>query len=188
MNQQPLPWLTAGRAVFRCIGRSTLLLTRREVHLPRAWVGRRVRFADGSIGRVYRETVVGSRPTDPCVLDVCFRLRGVRGRAHTLFEWESLLNTPLFVGFPGFATKLWIAHDDNGTYRGLYEWDGAELAEAYARALWRVLQLVSQPGSIHYRVLPGKRRQDVFTEVAGGVRQTVAEEEGGEWWDVVGIA
>jgi hypothetical protein len=188
MDQQPLPWTTAARAVGRCIARSAVMLARGEVHLPRSWVGRRVRFGDGSVGRVYRETAVDGRPAEPCVLDVCFRLRGVRGRAHTLFEWESIINTPLFVGFPGFATKLWVAHDDNGKYRGLYEWDGAERAEAYARALWRVLQLVSEPGSIHYRVLPGKRREDVFTQVEGGVSEPAAEVGAGEWWEVVGVA
>jgi hypothetical protein len=188
MDQQPLSWTTAARAVGRCIARSAVMLARGEVHLPRSWVGRRVRFGDGSVGRVYRETAVDGRPPEPCVLEVCFRLWGVRGRAHTLFEWESIINTPLFVGFPGFATKLWVAHDDNGKYRGLYEWDGAERAEAYARALWRVLQLVSEPGSIHYRVLPGKRREDVFTQVEGGVSEPAAEVGAGEWWEVVGVA
>jgi hypothetical protein len=188
MNQQPLPWMTATRAVGRCIVRSAVMLAGGEVHLPRDWVGRKVRFGDGSIGRVYRETAVEGRPVDPCVLDVCFRLRWVRGVGHTLFEWESLLNTPLFVGFPGFSTKLWFAHDDNGVYRGLYEWDGPERAEAYARALWRVLQLVSEAGSIHYRVLPGKRREDVFVEVDGGVREPAGEVGAGEWWEVVGVA
>jgi hypothetical protein len=73
-------------------------------------------------------------------------------------------------------------------YRGLYEWDRAERAEAYARALWRVLQLVSEPGSIHYEVLPGKRREDVFAAVDGGVRQSAEEIGAGEWWEVVGVA
>lgn len=187
MTEQPLPWGSAAAAVGRCIARSGLMLVRGQVHLPSEWVGRRVRFGDGTVGRVYRETAVDTRPVDPCVLDVCFRLRAVRGGAHRLFEWESLLNTPLFVGFPGFATKLWVAHDDNGTYRGLYEWDGAERAEAYARALWRVLQLVSVPGSIHYRVLQGKRREDVFTELDGGSREPAVAAASGEWWEVVAL-
>ena len=35
----------------------------------------------------------------------------------------SLLNTPFFVGFPGFVSKLWLANDEHGVYRGLYRWD-----------------------------------------------------------------
>ncbi|MDN5795309.1 MAG: hypothetical protein L0H79_06090 [Intrasporangium sp.] len=185
MSQHPLPWGTATQAVGHCIVRSSVMLARGEVHLPREWVGRRVAFGDGSTGRVYRETAVDARPVDTCVLDVCFRLRGVRGAGHALFERESLLNTPLFVGFPGFATKLWVAHDDNGTYRGLYEWDGAARADAYARALWRVLQLVSVPDSIHFQVLPGIRREEVFARVGGPLGPAAGSE--GEWWEVVGV-
>ena len=110
----------------------------------------RLRFADGTSARVFRETTVDRGATlDPCVLVVEFRLRAVRGRGHAVFRRESLLNTPLFAGFPGLVSKLWLADDERGRYRGLYEWDGPRLAENYARALWRVLALVSVRGSIH---------------------------------------
>ena len=123
------------------------LLAQRRVHQPRTWVGRRLRFADGSSAPVYRETVIDRGPAEePCLLVVGFRLRAVRGRGHVLFRWESELNTPLFVGFPGFVSKLWLAHDDHDLYRGVYEWDGPHRAEDYARALYRVLALVSCTG------------------------------------------
>ncbi|HEU4546702.1 MAG TPA: hypothetical protein VFR88_10460, partial [Microlunatus sp.] len=143
------------------------MLRRREVHQPRGNVGRVIPFADGTTGRVYRETAVDRPAADPCVLVVSFRLRLVRGRLHPLFRIESILNTPLFVGFPGFVSKLWLAHDSHGLYRGLYEWDGADRADSYARSLWRVLELVSEKGSIDYRVLPGLRRDEVLAEPAG---------------------
>ena len=195
MSQQPLPRSAAAAAVGRCIWRSTLMLAGGSVHLPREWVERRIRFSDGTTGRVYRETSVDAvHHLDPCVLEVAFRLRAARGFAHTLFEWESLLNTPLFVGFPGFRTKLWVAHDERGTYRGIYEWDGARRAESYARALWRLLELVSVPGSIRYTVLPGLRRADLFPEsptspvLAGvdGQAPEAAAAETGTWWQVLG--
>lgn len=75
-----------------------------------------------------------------------------------------MLNTPLFVGFRGCVSKLWLAHDENGVYRGLYQWNDAQLADAYVRALWWVLALVSARGSIHYVVLPGLRRDDVLAD------------------------
>jgi hypothetical protein len=158
------------------------MLARGQVRRPREYVGRVIRFADGSSGRVYRETCVDRPPTDPCVLVVAFRLRGVRGRGHVWFERESLLNTPLFVGFPGFVSKLWLAHDGHGTYRGLYEWDGAVAAEQYARALWRVLALVSTRGSIHYRVFPGLRRDDVLADPGRLNGQALSD---GETWSRV---
>ena len=54
----------------------------------------------------------------PCVLVVEFRLQAVRGRGHAMFRRESLLNTPLFAGFPGLVSKLWLADDERGRYRG----------------------------------------------------------------------
>jgi hypothetical protein len=149
-------------------------------------VGRQLRFADGTSARVYRETVVRRGATeDPCVLVVEFRLRTVRGRAHAAFRLESLLNTPLFVGFPGFVSKLWLANDERGRYRGLYEWDGPQRADHYARALWRVLALVSVPGSIHYMVLPGLRRDELLArpQVLAGPAA-----DGAAWWRPVEVS
>lgn len=186
-NVGPLPKAVAWRAVARCVGRTVVMLAAGDLRLPRQNVGRRIRFADGTTGRVYRETKVDRPPpTDPCVLVVSFRLRGVSGRGHRLFEVESILNTLLFAGFPGLVTKLWMAHDDNGTYRGLYEWDGPQAAEDYARALWRVLELVSEEGSIDFRVLPGLRRDDVLANP--GLLDPHAEAEPRAWWRVVEAA
>ncbi|HEY5846115.1 MAG TPA: hypothetical protein VIT42_04910 [Microlunatus sp.] len=128
-GQRPLP----ARPAWAAIGRSALttvhLLARRRIHLPRTHVGWWLHFADGSASWVYRETVVDrATPADPAVLVVAFRLRWVRGIGHRMFRLESLLNTPLFVGFPGLVSKLWLAHDAAGVYRGVYQWDGAQSA------------------------------------------------------------
>lgn len=182
----PLPVGSALRALMKCIAVTALLLVRRRIHLPTGHVGMWLHFADGTSARVYRETVMdAAEPADPCVLVVAFRLRGIRGRGHTAFRRESLLNTPLFVGFPGFVSKLWLAHDAHGVYRGLYEWDGPARAEAYARALWRVLALVSVPGSINYQVLPGLRRDDLLADPT--VRQQTAPTARADWWQLVSV-
>ena len=143
----------------RCVLVSLVMLVRRDVTLPRDNLGRELRFADGSAARVYRESSTRRVATEPCFLAVTFRLRAVRGWGHRWFRRESLLNTPLFVGFPGFVSKLWLTHDGQGRYRGLYEWDGFQNAHRYARSLWRVLELVSEPGSEDYRVFAGLTRQ-----------------------------
>lgn len=163
-GRHPLPRGTALRAVVRCFAVSVWMLGRGQVHWPRANVDRALGFADDSTARVYRETVADTSPRDPCFLAVSFRLRWVRGRGHAWFRRESILNTPLFVGFPGFVSKLRMAHDGRGTYRGLYEWDGADRAENYARSLWRVLELVSERDSIDYRVFAGLSRDQVLAE------------------------
>jgi hypothetical protein len=179
-EEPPLAYRAALWAVTGCAASTARLLWRHRLHLPRGHVGMRLRFADGTSARVYRETVVDRHATgDPCVLVVGFRLRAVRGWGHAAFRAESLLNTPLFAGFPGLVSKLWLADDQRGRYRGLYEWDGPRRAEAYARALWRVLALVSVPGSIHYVVLPGLRRDELLARpqvLAGAAADPAA------WW------
>lgn len=177
-ERSPLPVAVAARSVARCVLRSAALLLGGRVRTPDRAVGGRLRFADGTSAPVYRETVLErDPPAAPCSLVVRFRLRGVRGRGHAAFRAESLLNTPLFVGFPGFVSKLWLAADENGAYRGVYEWDGPELAHAYARALWRVLELVSVSGSIGYAVVPGLHRDDLVAAPAGAGTAI-----GRDWW------
>src|SRR6516225_6509996 len=162
-ERSPLPYPAALRALAGCIASTARLLGQHRLRLPARRVGTQLHFADGTSARVFRETVVDRGTTrDPCALVVEFRLRAVRGRGHAAFRRESLLNTPLFAGFPGFVSKLWLADDERGRYRGLYQWDGAERAEHYARALWQVLALVSVRGSIGYVVLPGAHRAELL--------------------------
>jgi hypothetical protein len=179
-DRQPLPAREAIVAVARCVITTMRLLATRRIRQPRDRVGEVLHFADGTSARVYRETVVPRADvTQPAALVVEFRLRWVRGdSAHALFRAESLLNTPLFVGFPGFVSKLWLTHDRGGFYRGVYEWDGAELAHAYARALWRILALVSDRDSIHYTVIPGSTRAELLASEPG---QDTA------WWRVTAV-
>ncbi|KLU11450.1 MULTISPECIES: hypothetical protein [unclassified Kocuria] len=162
------PFLGTGpavRAVAGSVSSTAALLAERRLHQPAGHRGARLDFADGTGSRVYRETTVdGEDPREPAVLVVVFRLRAVRGRGHTLFRWESELNTPLFAGFPGFVSKLWLAHDDRGRYRGVYEWDGPERARAYVQALGWVLSLVSEPASVQAVVFPGLHRDEVLQE------------------------
>ena len=181
----PLPRGVAWSGVARCVATSAVLLVRRKVHFPRSQVGRRIGFADRTGAQVYRDTAVARAVADPCFLAVTFRLRAVHGRGHAWFRAESWLNTPLFVGFPGFASKLWLEHDEHGRYRGLYEWDGADRAETYARSLWHVLALVSQPTSIDYRIVPGLRRADILADTR--VLAPCYPDEEGAWWRMVAL-
>src|SRR5690606_8397091 len=98
------------------------LAMRHRVRRPLEHRNSRLRFADGTEEFVFRETVVeGLAPTEPCVLVVAFRLRllGRAGLGHALFRRLSIVNTPLFAGFPGFTTKLWLADAVTGEYRGV---------------------------------------------------------------------
>lgn len=180
-EERPLRLRFAIRALLACSWHTTALIVRRRLHQPVSNVGRRIRFADGTTAEVYRETVIDRRSLQrPAVLVVCFRLRGIRaGWQHALFRMESELNTVLFAGFPGLVSKLWLRHDQNHLYRGLYQWDDPVLAVAYVRALWWVLALVSEPGSIHYAVLPGLDRDKVIADPS--LVDTLEAAPGG-WW------
>jgi hypothetical protein len=164
-DRPPFSWHRALRDLIRCGIVTVRLLARRRIAQPRARVGQVIAFADGTHGRIYRESVVrGARTDDPVLLVVGFRLRWVRGRGHALFRAESLLNTILFIGFPGFVSKLWLAHDEHGLYRGVYQWNRARLADSYVRTLWWPLALVSERRSIHYVVIAGVERDDALSE------------------------
>lgn len=109
---------------------------------------------------------------------------GPRARARSVPCGEPVEH-PLFVGFPGFTSKLWLAHDECDRYRGVYEWDGQARAEHYARSLWRVLALVSVPGSIRYAILPGLRRDQVIADP--GLVQDGAD-GAAAWWRIKSTA
>lgn len=165
MNVQALPLAEGAAALARSVGTSVALFASRRVHQPRGNVGRCLRFADGTSGVVYRETVLDRPPPgNPVTLVVGFRLRAIGNTQwmHTAFRAESLLNTPLFVGFPGFTSKLWLAADRTGRYRGIYDWDGVSTAEAYVRALWWALAAVCPLDSIDYHVFEGAQREETL--------------------------
>jgi hypothetical protein len=173
---------TVGAFARSAIATGRLLVTGRLVS-PKRLLGRRLGFADQTTSFVFSETAIrDGDPRDPAVLVVQFRLRAL-GRSrllHAVFRRECILHTPLFAGFPGFWSKLWISDPATGTYRGLYEWDGAEPAVDYADHLVRLLTPLSTRGSVRYHVTPGIRRKDLFRAPA----LVVADRGRGDhqWW------
>ncbi|MFH5211617.1 hypothetical protein ACHIPZ_25950 [Antrihabitans sp. NCIMB 15449] len=160
MAQHVSSW-NAAKSVAMSVFRFVVLSCGGRIQQPQRHVGGRLTFANGTTARVFRETVVRDAPTaDSAVLVVEFRLRWVHGFLHRVFRWESLLNTPLFVGFPGFVSKLWLSHDEREVYRGIYQWSGAARAEAYAEALSLILRPVCVRGSVSYQVIPGQVREE----------------------------
>ena len=164
MDRRRPGWLEVLRAVFRSIGETVRLASRGRLRSPRARIGSEVTFPDGTRTVVFRETRVRNESLRlPAVLVVEFRLRlcGPRRRLlHAAFRTGCVVNVPLFAGFPGFGTKLWMEDLGTGGYRGVYEWYGADLADSYAARLSRILTPISVPGSVRYRVIPGVFLED----------------------------
>lgn len=168
-------------AIGGSVVRFWLLLVTGRLHQPRRHVDGWITFANGSSAVVFRETVVDQcRSHAPAMLVVEFRLRAVHGWVHRLFEFESVLHTPLFAGFSRFVSKLWLTHDENEVYRGIYEWGGAA---SYAEALRWILAFVSAPGSIAYHVVPGETRSN-FLARSEGLINAVASTDSDSWWRV----
>lgn len=160
---------TVGRFAGSAATTASMMMAGRLAQ-PSTHLGCRLSFADGSTSSVFRETAVRGMPTsDPAVLVVRFRLRvvGTSLPCHAAFRRECVLHTPLFAGFPGFRSKLWLTDLQTGLYRGLYEWDGADLAVDYAETLARLLRVVSVRGSVGHHVAPGVGRDGLLRDPTG---------------------
>jgi hypothetical protein len=170
-------------AELRSTARFWSMLVSGRLSQPRRHVGARLTFGNGASAHVFRETIAARRRINaPATLVIEFRLRAIHGCAHRLFETESILNTPLFAGFPGFVSKLWLTADENDVYRGIYEWDGADRAESYAGVMCRILAMVSRRGSVAHHVIPGESRAHflAYTEKLAGDVPTDPD----AWWRV----
>jgi hypothetical protein len=140
----------------RCVVRSGVLVARRELHVDPHRPGWVATLPDGRAFHVYRSTW-SSEPAagELVVLSVWFRLRAVPAHAwwrRWLFERESLLNTLLFAGFPGYRTKWWMVDLDTNEFAGRYTWVGRDAAERYARYITSLLRPLSVPGSVGVRI------------------------------------
>ncbi len=126
-------------------------------------LGEPVLMSDGRTYVPFRHTVrdpaTWSHDGSPAVLQPRFHLRVLpahRRRLHSLFRVVCIVTTPFFVGLPGFRSKLWMVDPYTGDFAGLYEWDDADTARAYAEGLSRVLRALSTRGSVSYEVVEGE--------------------------------
>lgn len=172
-------------AFLRCACRTARLGWRGELHLSDEHLGWTLVFDDGASSSVYRESVCTAPRTGvPCLLVVAFKLRfiGVNPLGHAAFRAESLLNTPLFAGFPGFRSKLWLTDAGTGVYRGVYEWDGPASACTYAQTLGRLLRLVSVPGTVRHHVVEGVTPAQVMARPSLLGQEPGRLDESDGWW------
>jgi hypothetical protein len=158
------------------------LVASRRLISPKDNLGARLRFADGSSSFVFRETALRAAATsEPTVLVIQFRLAALgRNRLlHAAFRRECVLHTPLFAGFPGFRSKLWIDDVATGIYRGIYEWDTGDLARHYATRMVALLAPFSTAGTARYQVVGGLRRDDFL--LRPGLAATHRDGQD-DWW------
>jgi hypothetical protein len=148
----PSVWLRSVPAAVRD-------LMSRRTRCYRSGLGRPLTMSDGRIYVPFRHTrkteSSWSTSSAPAVLQPRFRLPFFsprRRRLHALFRVVCIVTTPFFVGLRGFRSKLWMVDPDTGEFAGLYEWDDAPTARAYAEGLSKVLRLLSVRGSVSYEL------------------------------------
>lgn len=163
----------------RCARSWARLTAQRQLASPKPYVGARLHFADGTTSVVFRETVRRVATAEPALLVIQFRLAflGSNRWGHAAFRRECVLHTPLFAGFPGFRSKLWADDVHTGVYRGLYEWDGAEAARAYALRMTALLAPFSNAGSARFHIVDGIRRDAFLADP-----QIAPGGAGDGWW------
>ena len=147
---------------------------------PKENLGARLSFADGSSSFVFRETAVTEARTNaPTLLVIQFRLAALSSNRllHASFRRECALHTPLFAGFSGFRSKLWIDDVETGVYRGVYEWQGGDLARRYAARMVALLAPFSNEGTARYQVVEGLRRDDFLLHP-----DLAPDDIEGDWW------
>ena len=164
----------------RCVLGWGGLVANRRLTSPKENLGARLNFPDGLSSFVSRETAVTDAATNaPTPLVIQFRLAalGSNRLLHAAFRRECVLHTPLFAGFPGFRSTLWIDDVETGVYRGVYAWQGGDLERHYAARMVALLAPFSNAGTARHQVLEGLRRDDflVHPELAPDAIE-------GDWW------
>jgi hypothetical protein len=156
------------RELCGCAARACRLLAARRLHVDRTWAATTVTLPDGRTFRTFRQTSCDVPEPDGAehvVLVVWFRLHGVPPRARVrrwLFERESILNTVLYAGMPGFRTKLWMVDPVTSDYAGVYEWSGQKAAETYVRYITSVLRPLSRRDTVGGHVVTGVGSLDEY--------------------------
>jgi hypothetical protein len=133
--------------------------SQRRLHNRKDRVGKVFTNPDGSEYVVFKETVLDRVKTDTRTAEAVFR---VQFRVPRIRAWRDRLviavKSPIFVGAPGFRSKLWMVDARNNTYQGVYEWDTLADAKAYAHsASMGFMSEVAVPGGIEYEIVAGGR-------------------------------
>ena len=155
-QNHPLERKTMLRDVSRSVRNALGYVLTGRLHFKRQRLGQIVTANDGLPYTIFREIVVDPRSDQlekpGAVFILRFQVTNLSPRQNQFF---SLLPIPMYVGFPGFRSKIYTI---SGSYcQSIYEFDSVQDAEAYSRSA--ALQFItgrSVPGSISHRIIPNK--------------------------------
>jgi len=127
-----------------------------RLHFKKQRLGQVVTSDDGRDYTIFREVVVDRGPDQPekpnTVFVLRFQVTNLSSKQNQLF---SLLPIPLYVGFPGFRSKIYTI--DQSYCQSIYEFDSVQDAENYSQsAALKFITRRSVPGSVSYKIVPAK--------------------------------
>lgn len=124
-----------------------------RLHFPSKRIGEVVTDAAGQSFTVFRQVSVdptGDQPAQPgAVLILHFRVTNMSPEVNQIY---SLLPLPLYIGDPGFRSKLFTINGEN--CQSIYEWDTVQDAEKYVNSVaLKTILLRAVPGSVSYQIV-----------------------------------
>jgi hypothetical protein len=130
-----------------------------RLRFPRQRIGEIVTDDQGRQYTVFRQIVVAptrGKAQDPgAILTLHFKVTNLTPRTNQLY---SLLPLPLYLGDPGFRSKLFTIHGED--CQSIYEWDSARNAEKYVQSIaLKSILLRSVPGSFKVAITPAMGHQ-----------------------------
>jgi len=140
-------------SVFKTIG---FVVTGR-LHIPTRRIGEVVADEDGRQFTIFREVVVDPAKDQPehpgAVLVLHFKVTNISPR---LNKFYSLLPLPLYIGDPGFRSKVFTINGED--CQSIYEWDTVQDAENYVNSMaLKTILMRAVPGSVSYKIVPPQK-------------------------------
>jgi hypothetical protein len=137
--------------VAAAIAHSLALLLSGRVRFVRGDIGRTLTMEDGKQFSVFRHARVKAPGQPTAVFIVRFTPAHMSVRQNIRF---SLLPMVPLLGMHGFREKYWCVNRQTGECQGIYAWQTAADAQAYADSVaLRFITSRSLPGSVSRRVL-----------------------------------
>jgi hypothetical protein len=142
--------------VLRSLLKTAAYVLTGRLHFKKDHLGQVVTSEDGQDYKVFREVVVDRRSDQPekpgTVFVLRFQVTNLSPRQNQLF---SLLPIPLYIGFPGFRSKVYTIHGID--CQSIYEFDSVQDAKNYSQsAALKFITRRSAPDSVSYRIIPVK--------------------------------
>jgi hypothetical protein len=128
-----------------------------RLHLPAEHIGNIVTSAEGEGFTIFREVVVDPTSDQPghpgAILTIHFKVTNMSPQLNQLY---SLVPLPLYIGYPGFRSKLFTINGED--CQSIYAWDSVQEAQNYVNSVaLKTILMRAVPGSVHWEiVLPTK--------------------------------